>query len=142
MKLELQKQELDLRNIKIYEYDFKTCNAVTLFIDGNYCIGIKKNITSREKFWLLEHELEHIKSGLTYHINDDKFIINQAERKVNERMILKNQIVSLIYNAVESGMKKDEICEVYSIPSDVYDLAIEHIKKRLIMTAYNYYLDR
>lgn len=139
---EILKHELTLSKIKIYEYEFCTCNAVTVFIDGYYCIGIKPNLTSSEKFWILSHELEHIKSGATYHVNDDKYIINQAERKANDRMLARSRLVAPIYKAILAGYSKEEICEMYSLPPEIYDCSVEYIKRNLIMQAYNHFLKK
>ena len=137
--IDLLYREIDLRKIKIYEYNFKTCNAVTFFYDGYYRIGIKKYIPSTEKFWLLEHELEHIKSGKMYHVNDDAFIINQAEREANNRMMAKSRMATQIYEALLKGYSKAEICSMYNLPSDVFDCSIQYIKRNVLMHAYNYF---
>lgn len=137
--VEIVIKEINLKNIKIYEYDFKTCNAVTFFMDGYYHIGIKKWISSAEKFWLLEHELEHIVTGSTYHVNDDAFIINKAEREANDRMLAKSRLVTPIYEAILKGYSKDEICKMYNLPSEIYDCSIQRIKRNLLMHAFNYF---
>ncbi len=134
--LEIQAHELDLLNIKIYEYDFKTCNAVTFFMDGFYHIGIKKGIPAGDKYWLLEHELDHIRSGKMYHVNDDKFIINQAEREVNNLMLEKSRLVIPIYNALKKGYSKEQICEMFDLPGDVFDCSMQYLKRRAVMNAY------
>ena len=63
--------ELDELGIEVYDYDLKTCNALTVLVDGKYYIGINKNKDFSEmmKFWLIQHELEHIKHGTFYHMN-------------------------------------------------------------------------
>lgn len=124
--------ELEKLNITLYDFDFKTCNALTVLIDNKYYIGINKNKNFSEwkKFWLIQHELEHIKHGTFYHINDDKYIINKNERITNDALINKLGLVVPVFEALIKGFDKWEICTEMQIPYEVYDCVVDYINRR------------
>lgn len=125
-------KELDDLDITVYDYPFDTCNAMTVLVDGKYYIGINKNKNFSEyaRFWLIQHELEHIKHGTFYHMNDDKFIINKSERITNDAVITKLGLVLPVIDAMIRGLDKWEICEGLEIPYEVYDCCIDYINRR------------
>lgn len=124
--------ELDILGINVYEFDLKTCNALTVLVEGKYYIGINSNKKFSEwmKFWLIQHELEHIKHGTFYHINDDKFIINKNERITNDAVITKLGIIKPVLECLYKGIDKWEICSYYGIPYEIYDCCIDYIKRK------------
>lgn len=132
--------ELDKRDIKVYDYDLNTCNALAVLVDGKYYIGINKNKNFSEcvRFWLIQHELEHIKNGTFYHINDDKYIINKNERITNDAVITKLGIVTPILESIYKGYTKEEICSYYDIPSEIYDYCLNYIKRKGLAILSNY----
>lgn len=134
--------ELEELDIKVYDYDLRTCNALTVLVDGKYYIGINKNENFSEimRFWLIQHELEHIKHGTFYHINDDKFIINKNERITNDAVITKLGIITPILESLHKGANKWEICSNYDIPSEIYDYCIDYIKRKGL-TSLSSYID-
>lgn len=125
-------KELESLDIKVYDYDLKTCNALTLRIEGKYYIAINSNkdFSKLMRFWLIQHELEHIKHGTFYHMNDDKFIINKNERITNDALILKLGLVEPVLEANIKGLDKWEICEGLEIPYEVYDCVIDYINRK------------
>ncbi len=131
--------ELDELGIEVYDYDLKTCNALTVLVDGKYYIGINKNKDFSEmmKFWLIQHELEHIKHGTFYHMNDDKFIINKNERITNDAVITKLGIITPILECMYKGADKWEICSYYDLPFEIYDYCLDYIRRKGLTTMKN-----
>lgn len=124
--------ELERLEITVYDYDLQTCNALTVLVNGKYYIGINKNKRFSEwmRFWLIEHELEHIKHGTFYHINDDKFIINKNERITNDALVTKLGLVIPVLEALMTGLDKWEICAEMQIPYEVFDCVVDFINRR------------
>ena len=130
--------ELDILNIKVYDYELETCNALTVLVDGKYYIGINKNSPEWLRFWLIQHELEHIKNGTFYHINDDKYIINKNERITNDAVVTKLGIVTTILEWLNKGADKEEICSYYNLPLEIYDHCINYIKRKTLTSLHKY----
>ena len=57
------------------------------------CINKNKNHSRIEKYWLLEHELEHIKNDTFYTCENKRVAIQRRERKTNDALILKHGLV-------------------------------------------------
>lgn len=132
--------ELNKRDIKIYDCDLNMSNALAVLVDGKYYIGINKNKNFSEcmRFWLIQHELEHIKNGTFYHMNDDKYIINKNERITNDAVITKLGIVTPILESINKGADKWKICSDYDIPSEIYDYCLNYIKRKGLAILSNY----
>ena len=132
MNKKLQNRELKLNNIDVYERDLRTSKALTINIDNKYYIGIKKGYNEAFNFWLIEHELEHIKNKTFYKPDADSYTINKMERITNDAVVLKNGITSSILVLQKKGLSKEEICEKLEIPFELYDHAIEVINRKLL----------
>ena len=120
MKKNLSK-ELKVVNAQVHNYEFKNFDSTTVLLNDKYHIGINSNLSNIERFWILEHELEHIKNHTLYKLNDDAYTINQKERITNDAMILKFGLPATIFKMLESGMSKDEICNRIKITESVFD---------------------
>lgn len=126
--IELDK-ELKIVNAKVYEYDFKTCNAVVLKKDGYYYIGIRKGMSELERYWVLEHELEHIKQKAMYQDGDCAYIINKKERITNDALILKLGLPSRVYELLMGKKEKTEICQILGLSDDVFEYTLNYLKR-------------
>lgn len=126
MKKELNK-ELEIVNAKVCDYKFKSCDSSTVLIDGDYYIGINDSLSENDRFWILEHELEHIKTKTLYHPNDDKHTINQKERITNDNLVLKFGLPTIVYKMLLAGYKKEEIIEKLEITENVFDCTFNYI---------------
>lgn len=136
---ELMYKELDELGITIDEFDLKSCNALTLCLNGKYYIAINsnKNFSEMWKFWIIEHEIEHIKHGTFYHMNDDKFIINKNERITNDALVTKLGLIQPVLDSIYRGLDKWEICSNLEMPYEIYDCCIDYIKRKELMNMKN-----
>ena len=131
-KLELS-DELKVVNAQIDDQIFKNFESLTIYLNNKYHIGINKDLPNLDRYWILEHELEHIKNKTLYSATDDAYTINQKERITNDAMILKFGLPSKILKMLESGKNKDEICKELNITEKVYDYSYEYIIRRYLI---------
>lgn len=124
--IELDK-ELKIVNANVEEYKFDSFESATLYLNGKYYIGINKELSEINRYWILEHELEHIKTKTLYHPDDDKFTINKKERITNDSLVLKFGLPATIYKMLAAGKKKDEIIKELNITKDIYDYSFNYI---------------
>lgn len=124
--------ELDELGIEVIDYEFLTCDAITIIMDGKYYIGITtaKELSIRDRYWLILHELEHIKYGTFYSLNDDKFVINRNEIMTNDSLIMRLGIVNEVMDLLLCNKAKWEICEELDMPYDIYDHCIDFINRK------------
>ena len=66
-KLELS-AELKVVNAEVVDYKFKNFESTVVQLNNKYYIGINENLSELDRFWILEHELEHIKNKTLYHL--------------------------------------------------------------------------
>lgn len=138
MNQELQDQELKLNNIEVYERDLKTVEALTVLVDKNYYIGIKKGYNKEFNYWLIEHELEHIKNKTFYNTSSSEYVINKNERITNDAVILKNGLASSVQELLDKGLSKQEICMQLKIPDELYELTVQLIKRKTLTLVSEY----
>ena len=126
MKNNLNK-ELKIVNAEICDYKFNSFESSTIYINNKYYIGINENISENERFWILEHELEHIKTHTLYHPGDDAFTINKNERITNDSLVLKFGLPATIYKMLVAGSTKNEIIEKLEITENIFDYSFNYI---------------
>ena len=99
-----------------------------------FCVGnnicINKNIADKSKFWVLLHELEHIKLGALYTIDSSERKVKICERKVNDAIIKKYNLDYLVYIFLRNGYGKYDICDTFDLDSEIYDATIDYIKRK------------
>ena len=114
-------KELEIVKAEVQDYNFKNFESTVVQLDDKYYIGINKNLSELDRFWILEHELEHIKNHTLYNPDDDNFTINQKERITNDAMILKLGLPAEVYKLLKAGLNKDEIMSRMKITESVFD---------------------
>ena len=134
-KYEIQSQELYDNNIQLFDFPLDTIDACCVNFDKNnyICINKNKDINNFEKYWITEHELEHIKNNALYEPNASKLTIRRREYKANDALIKKHNLASSTMEFLKLGLSKSEICEELQIPSDLFDHIINYIKRKGIM---------
>ena len=132
-------EEIRTNNIEILEYPFSSINAVSLLIDNKYYIVINSNkeFSKKMKYWIIEHELEHIKNNTMYKIYDKEYIIKLNEVKTDDAVILKNGIVSKVLSMLVDGLDKYEISSYLNVPVNIIDNCIFLINRRRLTNMNN-----
>ena len=119
--------ELKVINAQVDDQIFKNFESLTVYLNNKYHIGINQDLPRLERYWILEHEVEHIKNHTLYTSSDDAYTINQKERITNDALVLKFGLPTKIYKMLESGMEKDEICKELNITENVYNYSCIYI---------------
>lgn len=134
-RYEMQDQELYDNNILLYELPLNTIDACCVNFDKNnyICINKNKDINKFDKYWITEHELEHIKNNALYDSNASKLTIRRREYKANDALIKKHNLATSTIELIKLGLCKLEICEELQIPLDLFDHIINYIKRKEIM---------
>lgn len=90
------KLELEKYNIKVLEYDFESSrfSFCTKYQDQWYiCINSAAGLTKMERNYVLEHEIEHIRTGLVYNENTPQIFINKIESIIERNTYLKTKYI-------------------------------------------------
>jgi hypothetical protein len=134
-KFEIQSQELYDNNIQLFDFPLDTIDACCVNFDKNNYICINKNrdYSSIDKYWITEHELEHIKTNSFYSVDTSKLSIKRREYKANDALIKKHNLATSTIELIKLGLCKSEICEELQIPLDLFDHIINYIKRKGIM---------
>lgn len=94
------------------------------------CINNNIEISNFEKYWVLEHELEHIKNNAFYYCNSKKKFIKKQEYKANDALVDKFNLASSTLELLKKGYCKWEICEMLEIPDDLYEHTLDYILRK------------
>jgi hypothetical protein len=131
-KYDIQDEEIYKYNISLYEYPLEVTDAFCMrFEKKDYiCINKNKNFSRLRKYWIVEHELEHIKQDAFYACENKKIAIQRRERKANDALILKHGLVTPVLDCLKHGLDKWEICDYYEIPFDLFDHILDYIKRK------------
>ena len=125
-------KELKVVNAEVMDFNFINFESTVVQLDDKYYIGINENLSELDRFWILEHELEHIKNKTLYHPGEDKFIINKKERITNDAMILKLGLPAEVYKLLKAGLNKDEIMSRMKITESVFDYTYDYIVRNFL----------
>ncbi len=131
-KYEELAQELFDFDISLYEQPLNTVDAFCTKIEKKpyICINKNKNFNKFEKFWITEHELEHIKNNAFYSVQNKKTYIRNREYKANDALVEKFDLASSTISLLKQGLERWEICETLEIPYDLYDHILNYIKRK------------
>ena len=134
-KFDIQSQELFDNNIQLFDYPLESIDACCINFDKNnyICINKNKDFTSFDKYWRIEHELEHIKNNALYTCESSKIAIKRREYKANDALVKKHNLATYTADLIKSGLTKWEICEELDLPSDLFDHTLNYIKRKGIM---------
>lgn len=125
-KIELS-DELKVINAQVDDRLFKNFESLTIYLNDKYHIGINQNLPGLDRYWILEHEVEHIKNHTLYTANDDSYTINQKERITNDALVLKFGLPAIIYKLLAAGSTKKEICQELNITENIYNYTYNYI---------------
>ncbi len=134
-KYEELAQELFDFDISLYEHPLNTVDALCIKFEKKpyICINKNKNFNKFEKYWITEHELEHIKNNAFYSVQNKKAYIRNQEYKANDAIVEKFDLAASTLSLLKQGLERWEICELLEIPYDLYDHILNYIKRKLII---------
>lgn len=127
-RLEVLEQEVCDKNISLY---YKDITLDGFCIQDNICI--KKDLSQLKKFWVLEHELQHLELGALYTIDSPQRAVAYRERKVNDAIIKKYKLDQLVVQSFKAGLDKWELCFEMELPFELYDATINYLKRKGIL---------
>lgn len=137
-KYEELAQELFDFNIALYEQPLNTVDAFCTKVDKKtyICINENKHFNNFDKYWITEHELEHIKNNAFYSVQNTKAYIRKREYKTNDAIVEKFDLATSTLSLLKQGLEKWEICEILEIPYDLYDHILNYISRKNIFNFY------
>ena len=105
--------------IEVIQFDLRNCESVSIATNGDYYIGIDKNInkTADEKVHLA-HELGHCITGAFYNEYSDNDIRERAEYKANKWAILRLVPKKIFIDLLKKGYKQWELAEYFEVTED------------------------
>ena len=124
-RLERLEQEVSDKNISLY---YRDTTLKGFCIKDNICIS--KNLDNVERFWVLEHELQHLELGQLYTIDSTNRQVAIKERKVNDAIIRKYKLDDLVIKSFQYGLTKWELCHDFEMPFELYDATIDYLKRK------------
>ena len=127
-KYEVLDQELYDLNIKLYERELKACDGFCVCYNNNRYICVNEECNNFKKYWIAEHELEHLKTNSLYTIYNKKTTIRRCEMKANDALIEKLDLANKTLICLKKGMDKRETCQELELPPELFD----HIYKYII----------
>ncbi len=133
-KYKLLEAELLLYNISIVEYDLKESESFTIKNQDRYYIVLNKNkkYLDIERYWIIEHELEHIKNKTFYKLESDDDLINQEERRTNDQLIKKLSLDKKYLNLMLNNTPNEEISQILELTDDALENIKNYIERDLI----------
>lgn len=131
-KYEELAQELFDNDIELLEHPLDHVDAFCLKYENNpyICINQNKDFSKLEKFWLTEHELEHVKNNAFYSVYNKKTYIRNKEYKANDALVEKFGLATSTLRYLKQGLDKWEICSILEIPFDLFDHIVHYIKRK------------
>lgn len=135
----LLQAELKQYNISVIDYDFKDIESFTIKSDNQYIIAINKNksFTELEKYWIIEHELEHIKNGTFYNLNSSTSIVNELETKTNDALIKKLSLdKKYILELIENG-NDENISQKLKLTNEILEKIKNYIDRQCLKIYHN-----
>lgn len=127
-KLETLEQEAYDNNINVY---YRDITLDGFCIKDNVCIN--KHLGTVKKFWVLEHELQHLELDQLYTIESTDKQVAYRERKVNDAIIKKYQLDQLVLLSLRNGCDKWETCFECELPFELYDATLNYLKRKGLM---------
>lgn len=135
-KYEILEQEIYDNNISLYEYPLNQIDAFCTKVDTKdyICVNNTKDYSKLEKYWIIEHELEHVKTRSYYTVNSSRQVLLRKERKANDSLIEKFNLASSTFELLAQGLEKWEICELLEITQELYEHIVNYIKRKMKCT--------
>jgi Zn-dependent peptidase ImmA (M78 family) len=94
------------------------------------CLNSNSVLSHTSEFWVIEHELAHLESKALYTLNSSTREIKKAERKANDKMILKYDLPLKVLDLLKRGFEKCEIVEHLEITYNVIDSCIDYLYRK------------
>lgn len=143
-KYKLLYAELKQYNIDIKHIDLKGITSFTIKLGNKYYIAInsKLDLTLQDKYWILEHELEHIKNGSFYSIGSSDYEVNAAEQKVNDALIKKLSLDKKMLLLLLDEKTDEEIKNELDISDSLLNDIKPYSDKEFIRVCYEYLKER
>lgn len=135
----LLQAELKQYNISVIDYDFKDIESFTIKSDNQYIIAINKNknFTDLERYWIIEHELEHIKNGTFYNLNSSASTVNGLETKTNDALIKKLSLdKKYILELIENGTNEN-ISQKLNLTNEILEKIKNYIDRQCLKIYHN-----
>lgn len=135
----LLEAELKQYNISVYDYDFKDIESFTIKTGNQYIIAINKNknFTELEKYWIIEHELEHIKNGTFYSLSSSATSVNKLETKTNDSLIKKLSLdKKYILELIENG-NDENISQKLKLTNEILEKIKNYIDRQCLKIYHN-----
>lgn len=129
---ELVYRKLELMHIEIVKYPLAASKGFYIEIENKKYICISDKLTENEAFYVVAHELCHLELNNNYELEKGPFRIAMAERETNDRMLNQLGLVSDVIKLKLAGVTYDEIKKELQIPDDVFELAMQHIYRRVL----------
>lgn len=114
-KYKLLEAELKQYNILIHEIPLDNNDCFTVKINDRYFIAVNKNKNFNEidKYWIINHEIEHIKNNTFYTYDSNKNQISKYETITNQKLIdklsLDKKVITMLLNNCESEEIRDKL---------------------------------
>ncbi len=135
----LLQAELKQYNISVIDYDFKDIESFTIKTGNQYIIAINKNknFTDLERYWIIEHELEHIKNGTFYNLNSSASTVNGLETKTNDALIKKLSLdKKYILELIENGTNEN-ISQKLNLTNEILEKIKNYIDRQCLKIYHN-----
>lgn len=129
---ELQAQYLYNSNIALDYFKMDNIEAFCCVLNDkkHICISPKRERSKTSEFWLIEHELSHLDNQALYSFGASSSTIAKAERKANDKMILKFDLPNQVLKLLKRGFEKYEICNYLELTYDVIDCCIDYLYRK------------
>ncbi len=133
-KYKLLEAELLLHNISIVEYDLKQSDSFTIKDKDRYYIVLNKNknYLDVERYWIIEHELEHIKNGTFYKASSNDYAVNENERRTNDALIKKLALDKKYINSIINDVSIEEFSQRQELTNEIIDNIKNYIDRELL----------
>ncbi|MCM1556800.1 MAG: hypothetical protein NC087_04620 [Anaeroplasma bactoclasticum] len=133
-KYKLLEAELLLYNISVIDYDLKECDSFTVKDKDKYYIVLNKNkkYLNIEKFWIIEHELEHIKNGTVYKASSGDQLIKEKEEITNDALIKKLGLDKKYIISMINDVSIEEFSQKLELNNNIIDNIKNYIDRELL----------
>ena len=135
-KYEVLDQEVYDSGIKVCDYPLEVCEAfcVKLGKEKYICINSNKDFCKVKRYWLVQHELEHLNNNALYTAGSSKAKIRRAEMKANDALIRKLHLDVQVVECLKCGLDKWEICQELEILPELCDHIFNYIVRKGLLT--------
>lgn len=133
-KYKLLEAELLLYNISIVEYDLKESDSFTIKDKDRYYIVLNKNkkFLDVERYWIIEHELEHIKNGTFYKAYSNDYVVNDNERHTNDSLIKKLDLDKKYINSIINDVSIENFSQCQELTNEIIGNIKSYIDRELL----------